>query len=83
MFNSKIKNHLDLNTKEIAITNPLNVNNCLFTTELLIILLISYKNEYNYFEHHNRSFRKLIKNKKGVYLIVFRIINKKKKIFGL
>jgi hypothetical protein len=79
MFDSEIKNHLDISTKEVAILNQLDVDNCLFTSELLVTLLRSYKNESNYFKHSSNNHRKMYKNIEGVYLIVFRVINKEKK----
>lgn len=73
MLNLEIKNHLELNidskyTKEAVVSNSLDVNNCLFTPELLTILLRS--NRYN---------KNIYKNKEGVYLIAFGILNKEKR----
>jgi len=78
MLNSEIKNHL--NTKEVAIPNQLDIDNCLFTPELLNVLIRSYKNKSTYLEHSNKSHRKVIKNIKGIYIIAFNIFNKKDKI---
>jgi len=73
------KSNLDF-TKETVTLNQLDVDNCLFTPKLLNILLRSYKDESNYLEHSNRSFRKVIKNKEGIYLIAISILNKERKI---
>jgi hypothetical protein len=73
------KNHFELNTKETMTPNQLDVNNCLFTSELLATLLRSYKNKSTYNLHFSKSHRKMIKNKEGIYLIAIRILNKKEK----
>jgi hypothetical protein len=82
MFDLEIKNYLESDkdyTKLSIVSNPLDVNNCLFTSKLLDTLLRSYKNEFTYFKHISRSHRKVIKNKEGIYLVAFRILNKEKK----
>lgn len=82
MFNLEKKNHLESNmdsTKLSVISNSLDVNNCLFTPELLACLLRSYKDESTYSIHSKRSHRKIIKNKEGIYLIAIKILNKEKK----
>lgn len=66
-------------TKLDVAFNSLDVNNCLFTPELLTYLLRSYKDESTYHIHSSKSNKKLIKNKEGVYLIAIRILNKEKK----
>ena len=67
------KNHLDLNTEEIATFNQLDVDNCLFTPELVVALLKYPKNT-------SKTQRQVIKNKEGIYIIIFRILNKEKRI---
>jgi hypothetical protein len=82
MLELKNKNHFKSNlefTKLNVALNQLDVNNCLFTSELLSILLRSYKNKSTYHNHSSRSHRKMIKNKEGIYLIAIRILNKKEK----
>ena len=84
MFDVKIKNHLELNfsskyTKEAVEPNSLDVNNCLFTPELLTLLLKSNKNESTYFKQSSNHKRKVLKNREGIYLIAFRILNKEEK----
>lgn len=74
MPNLEIKNHL-----EPVKSNSLDVDNCLFTQLLLANLLRSYKDEYTYFKHSSKNHRKMYKNKKGVYLIAFSILNKEEK----
>jgi hypothetical protein len=76
------KNYFESNidfAKETVALNQLDVNNCLFTPELLAILLRSYKNKSTYFYHSSRSHRKMIKNKEGIYLIGIRVLNKEEK----
>jgi hypothetical protein len=73
------KNYFKSNIKETMAFNSLDINNCLFTSELLAILLRSYKNKSTYNFHSSKSHRKMIKNKEGIYLIAFRILNKKEK----
>jgi hypothetical protein len=81
----KMKNLLKFNnnnyndTKKIVESNSLDVNNCLFTPELLALLLRSYKDESTYFKHLSNKHSKVLKNKEGVYLVAFRILNKEKK----
>ena len=85
MFNLKIKNPLeseskfDSNYTKLSLSNSLDVNNCLFTPELLNILLRSYKDESNYLEDSSNNYRKMDKNIEGVYFIAFRVLNKKEK----
>lgn len=82
MLDLKNKHYFESNmdfTKETVALNQLDVNNCLFTAELLNILLRSYKDESTYYIHSSKSHRKVIKNKEGIYLIVFRILNKEEK----
>lgn len=69
-----MKNHL-----EPVTSNSLDVNNCLFTPELLTLLLKSNKDLSTYSKHSSKSHRKMCINKKGVYLIAFNILNKEKK----
>jgi hypothetical protein len=66
-------------TKTTRALNQLDINNCLFTSELLATLLRSYKNKSTYNSHSSKSHRKIIKNKDGIYLIGIRILNKKEK----
>ena len=56
------ESNLDFAKKTVAL-NQLDVNNCLFTSELLVILLKSYKNKFTYHNHSSRSHRKMIKDK--------------------
>jgi hypothetical protein len=72
------KSNLDF-TKTTMALNQLDVNNCLFTSELLATLLRSYKNKSTFHLHFSKSHRKIIKNKEGIYLIAVRILNKKEK----
>jgi hypothetical protein len=76
MLDLRMKNHLEY-TKEAS--NSLDAHNCLFTPELLTILLKSNKDRFNYFKQSTNHNRKVSKDKEGVYLIVFRILNKEKK----
>jgi hypothetical protein len=62
-----------------SVSNQLDVNNCLFTPELLAYLLRSNKDISTYFKHSSVSHRKMYKDKKGVYLIAFKILNKEEK----
>lgn len=85
MLKFKMKNLLKFNnnnyndTKKIVESNSLDVNNCLFTPELLALLLRSYKDESTYFKHLSNKHSKVLKNREGVYLVAFRILNKEKK----
>jgi hypothetical protein len=82
MLNFEIKNHLESNleySKEAVGSNALDVNNCLFTPELLAALLRSYKDESTYYKHSSNNNRKMYKNEEGVYVIAFKILNKEKK----
>jgi hypothetical protein len=69
MLDLKIKNPLesDFDSTKLNVLNSLDANNCLFTPELLTYLL-----------KLNQS-SKIFKNKDGIYLIAFRILNKEKK----
>jgi hypothetical protein len=67
MLDIKIKNPLDSDSTKLSILNSLDVDNCLFTPELLTYLLKFNKDS------------KVFKNKEGLYLIAFRIFNKEKK----
>jgi hypothetical protein len=73
MKDSKIKNHLN------NLSNSLDVDNCLFTPELLAALLRSNKNKSTYFKHLSNKHLKIVKDKQGMYLIAFRILNKEKR----
>jgi hypothetical protein len=70
MYDLKIKNPLesgskfDSNYTKLSLSNSLDVNNCLFTPVLLSYLLELNKDS------------KVFKNKEGIYLIAFRILNK-------
>lgn len=63
------KSNLDIPKLNVAI-NSLDNDNYLFSPELLATLLKPYDNKSN---------EKIIKNKNGIYLIAFRILNKKDK----
>jgi hypothetical protein len=68
------------NTSESDITsNSLDINNCLFTPELLTLLLKSNKDCSTYSKHSSNKHSKVLKDIQGVYLIVFRILNKEKR----
>jgi hypothetical protein len=73
MKDSKIKNQLD------KLSNSLDVDNCLFTPELLAYLLRSNKNKSTYFKHVSNKHSKVVKDKQGIYLIAFRVLNKERK----
>jgi hypothetical protein len=85
MLDLKTKNPLeseaasDSNYTKLSLSNSLDVNNCLFTPELLTYLLKSNKNESTYFKHLSNKHSKVIKDKQGIYLIVFRVLNKEKR----
>ena len=87
MPNSKIKKFIKLNFNPMSIkpkieldSNSLDANNCLFTPEILSLLLRANKNIFTYYYHSSNKHSKVFKNKEGIYLIVFRIRNKEKKI---
>lgn len=76
MLELKKKNYFESNldfTKETLALNQLDINNCLFTPELLAALLKCPVK-------CSKSQSQVIKNKDGIYLIAFRVINKEKKI---
>jgi hypothetical protein len=83
MKDSKIKNPLELtsnsNYTKPSLLNSLDINNCLFTPELLAYLLRSNKDQSTYFKHVSNKHSKVLKDKQGIYLIAFRILNKEKK----
>lgn len=85
MLDLKSKNPLELklasdsNYTKLSISNSLDVDNCLFTPELLAVLLRSSKNESTYFKHLSNKHSKVFKDKEGIYLIAFRILNKEKR----
>lgn len=84
MLDLKIKTYLESHNdsafkKPNIASNSLDLSNCLFTPELLTLLLKSNKNESTYFKQSNNHNRKIYKNKKGIYLIAFRILNKEEK----
>jgi len=64
-------------TKSDIVSNSLDINNCLFTPELLTLLLKS--NCSTYFKHSSNKQGKIFKDKEGIYLIAFRILNKEKR----
>src|SRR2546421_11127693 len=64
--------NVDFTTETVAL-NQLDVDNCLFTSELLAALLKCPIK-------CSKSQSQVIKNKEGIYIIVFRIINKEKRI---
>ena len=83
MLDLKTKNHpeltSDFNYTKLNISNSLDVDNCLFTPELLTYILKSNKDQSTHFKHANNKHAKVIKDKDGIYLIVFRILDKEKK----
>src|SRR5947209_5776218 len=84
MLDLKIKTYLeshnDSTFKEPNITsNYLDHSNCLLTPELLTVILKYNRKEFTYFKQSNKQYRKIYKNKGGIYLIAFRILNKEKK----
>jgi hypothetical protein len=74
-----LKLNTDYKDMKPNISNSLDVNNCLFTPELLAVLLRSNKNESTYFKHLSNKRSKVFKNKEGIYLIAFRVLNKEKR----
>lgn len=82
LINKKyFESNLEFTKLNLAL-NQLDVNNYLFTPELLSILLRSYKNKFTYHNHSIRSHRKVIKNKEGLYLIIIRVVNKEKRFLA-
>lgn len=84
MLDLKIKTYLESHNdsafkKPNIASNSLDLNNCLLTPELLTVLLKSNKNESTYFKQSSKHNKKIYKNKEGIYLIAFRILNKEKK----
>lgn len=81
MFDLERKNYLESNvdSKLSVVSNSLDVNNCLFTPELLAALLRSNKDQSTYSIHSSKSHRKVVKHKEGIYLIAIKIFNKEKK----
>ena len=73
MFDLKIKNPLesesnfDSNYTKLSLSNSLDLNNCLLTPELLAYLLGYNKDS------------KVFKDKQGIYLISFRVLNHEKR----
>lgn len=83
MLDLKTKNHTeltsDVNSTKLSLYNSLDVNNCLFTPELLTYILKSNKYQSPHFKDANNKHAKIIKDKEGIYLIFFRILNKEKR----
>jgi|SRR5580700_6472290 hypothetical protein len=84
MLDLKIKTYLeshnDSTFKKPNITsNSLDISNCLLTPELLTVLLKSNKDKFTYFKHLSNKHSKIYKNKGGIYLIAFRILNKEER----
>jgi len=81
MLNLKTKNPVksELTSKKLSLINSLDVDNCLFTPELLNYLLGSNKNESTYFKHLSNKHSKVLKDKQGIYIIAFRVLNKEKR----
>src|ERR1700751_2506891 len=83
MLDLKTKNDSELtsdfNYTKLSLYNSLDVNNCLFTPELLTYILKSNKDQSPHFKYANNKHAKIIKDKEGIYLIAFRILNKEKK----
>jgi len=84
MLDLKTKNSLDSKfeskvTESDRMSNSLDVNNCLFTPELLTLLLKSNKDYSTYSKHSSNKHSKVYKDIQGVYLIAFRILNKEKR----
>lgn len=73
MFNQE-KNHFESNMDSTKL-NSLDVDNCLFTPELLTALLKCSSN-------YSKSQKQVVKNKEGIYFIAFRILNKEKRILA-
>jgi hypothetical protein len=63
------KNHSESNVT----SNSLDSHNCLFTPELLTALLKCPI-------YSSKSQRQVIKNKEGIYIIAFKVINKDKRV---
>lgn len=59
---------LDYKYTKLSLINSLDRDNCLFTPELLAILLRSNKNESTYFKHLSNKHSKVFKDKEGIYL---------------
>ena len=83
MLDLEIKTHLESksdsnHTKLNVVSNELDVNNCLFTPELLTILLRSNLDKSTLMRKC-RNNRRMLKDREGIYLIAFRIFNKEKK----
>jgi hypothetical protein len=75
-----LESHDDSAFKKPNITsNYLDLSDCLLTPELLTVLLKSNKNESTYFKHLSNKHTKIYKNKEGIYLIAFIILNKEKR----
>lgn len=66
------ESNLDTISKEVTMLNQLDINNCLFTPELLAALLKCPVK-------CSKSQSQVIKNKDGIYLIVFRVLNNEKR----
>jgi len=84
MLDLKIKTYLESYNdsafkKPNIASNSLDISNCLLTPELLTYLLKSNKDKSTYFKHLSNKHTKIIKDKQGIYLIAFRILNKEKK----
>jgi hypothetical protein len=83
MLDLKTKNHLestvDSKYTKLSLLNSLDVDNCLFTPELLAVLLRSYKDQSTYFKHASNKHSKVFNQREGIYLIAFRILNQEKK----
>lgn len=74
MLNLEMKNQLDP-----LKSNSLDAHNCLFTPELLNLLLLANKDCSTYFNRSSQNKRKISKDKHGVYLIAFSVLNKEEK----
>ena len=79
MLNLEIKNSSESMDSKLSLTNSLDVNNCLFSPELLATLLRSNKSKSTYYKHLNNKHSKVYNRMNGIYLIVFRVLNKEKK----
>jgi hypothetical protein len=80
----EIKNYSksDINSefkKSNVTSNSLDVNNCLFTSELLTCLIKGNKDITTFFKHCSYKHSKVFRGIEGLYLIVFRILNKEKR----
>ena len=79
MLNLERKNSLESLDSKLSPYNSLDVDNCLFTPELLATILRSNKSKSTYSKHLNNKHSKVYNRMNGMYLIAFRVLNKEKK----